>query len=52
MITETHQYRGYDIGTGIYARRPDLPIVSRSTLSTMAPQKEKAVAGAKHRCCS
>jgi hypothetical protein len=58
MTTETYQYRGYDIVpmwqwsswcTGIYASRPDLPIVSRSTLSTMAPQKEEAVAEAKHR---
>ena len=37
MTTETYQYRGYDIVpmwqwsswcTGIYARRPDSPIVS------------------------
>jgi hypothetical protein len=58
MTTETYQYRGYDIVpmwqwlswcTGIYARRPDLPIVSRSTLLTMTPQKEEAVAEAKHR---
>jgi hypothetical protein len=55
--TETYQYRGYDIVpmrqwsswcTGIYARRVDLPIMSRSTLSTLAPQKEEAVAEAKH----
>ena len=58
MTTETYQYRGYDIVpmwqwsswcTGIYGSRPELPIVSRSTLSTMAPQKEEAVAEAKHR---
>jgi hypothetical protein len=57
MTTETYQYRGYDIVpmwqwsswcTGIYARRADLPVVSRSTLSTMAPEKEEAVAEAKH----
>jgi hypothetical protein len=57
MTTETYQCRGYDIVpmwqwsswcTGIYARRADLPIVSRSTLSTMAPEKEEAVAEAKH----
>ena len=57
MTTETYQYRGYDIVpmwqwsswcTGIYARRADLPIMSRSTLSTMAPEKEEAVAEAKH----
>ena len=56
-ILETYQYRGYDIVpmwqwsswcTGIYARRADLPIVSRSTLSTMAPEKDEAVAEAKH----
>ena len=57
MTTETYQYRGYDIVpmwqwsswcTGIYARRADLPIMSRSTLSTMAPEKDEAVAEAKH----
>ena len=57
MSTETYQYRGYDIVpmwqwsswcTGIYARRVDLPIMSRSTLSTMAPEKDEAVAEAKH----
>ena len=50
MTTETYQYRGYDIVpmwqwsswcTGIYATRPDLPVMSRSTLSTMAPQRRK-----------
>jgi hypothetical protein len=55
--TETYQYRGYDIVpmwqwsswcTGIYATRADLPLLSRSTLSTMAPEKEEAVAEAKH----
>ena len=57
MTTQTYQYRGYDIVpmwqwsswcTGIYARRADLPIVSRSTLSTMALEKDEAVAEAKH----
>ena len=57
MNTETHQNRGYDIlhnwqrsswCTAIYARRADLPIMSRSTLSTMAPEKDEAVAEAKH----
>ena len=56
MSTETYRYRGYDIVpmwqwsswcTGIYARSPDLPIMSRSTLATMAPEKDKAVAEAK-----
>jgi hypothetical protein len=55
--TETYRYRGYDIVpmwqwaswcTGIYPTRADLPILSRSTLSTMAPEKEEAVAEAKH----
>jgi hypothetical protein len=55
--TETYRYRGYDIVpiwqwsswcTGIYPARADLPILSRSTLSTMAPEKEEAVAEAKH----
>ena len=50
-------YRGYDIVpkwqwsswcTGIYPTRADLPILSRSILSTMAPEKEEAVAEAKH----
>ena len=50
MTTETYQYRGYDIVpmwqwsswcTGIYARRADLPIVSRSTLPTMALERTK-----------
>jgi hypothetical protein len=58
MITkETYRYRGYDIVpmwqwsswcTGIYATRADLPLLSRSTLSTMASRKEEAVAEAKH----
>ena len=57
MTTETYLYRGYDMVhmwqwsswcTGIYARRADLPIMSRSTLSTMAPERDEAVAEAKH----
>jgi hypothetical protein len=57
MTIETYQYRGYDIVpmwqrsswcTGIYAKRADLPIMSQSTLSTMALEKEEAVAEAKH----
>ena len=56
-ITETYRYRGYDIVpmwqwsswcTGIYPTRADLPILSRSTLSTMAPEKDEAVEEAKH----
>ena len=56
MTTESYQYRGYDIVpmwqwsswcTGVYARRADLPIMSRSTLSTMAPERDEGVAEAK-----
>ena len=55
--TETYRYRGYDIVpmwqwsswcTGIYPTRADLPILSQSTLSTMAPEKCEAVEEAKH----
>jgi hypothetical protein len=35
--------------TGIYARRPDLPIMPQSTLATMAAEKDQAIAAAKHR---
>ena len=46
--TTTSRYRGYDIVptrqwsqwcVGIYPTRADLPILARSTLSTMAPQE-------------
>ena len=56
--TETWQYRGYDIVpirqwsqwcVGIYPTRADLPILSRSTLSTLAARKEDAVAEAKQK---
>ena len=56
--TETRQYRGYDIVpmrqwskwcVGIYPTRADLPILARSTLSTLAPQKKDAVAEAKQK---
>ena len=51
-----NRYRGYDIVptrqwsqwcVGIYPPRADLPILARSTLSTMAPRKEVAVEEAK-----
>jgi hypothetical protein len=54
--TETYRYRGYDIVPmrqwsswciGIYATRPDLPLLPRSTLATLAPEKEEALAEAK-----
>jgi hypothetical protein len=47
--TETRRYRGYDIVpmrqwsqwcVGIYPTRADLPILTRSTLSNLAAQKE------------
>jgi hypothetical protein len=53
---ERCQYRGYEIVpqwqwsswcAGIYPTRPDLPLLPRSTLETLAPQKEEAVADAK-----
>ena len=56
--TETWQYRGYDIVpirqwsqwcVGIYPTRADLPILTRSTLSTLAARKEDAVAEAKQK---
>ena len=34
---------------GIYPTRSDLPILARSTLSTMAPKREAAVEGAKQK---
>ena len=56
--TETRRYRGYDLVpmrqwsqwcVGIYPTRADLPILARSTLSTMAPRKEVAVDEAKQK---
>ncbi len=56
--TETRRYRGYDLVpmrqwsqwcVGIYPTRADLPILTRSTLSTLAPQKKDAVAEAKQK---
>jgi len=55
--THTFHYRGYEIVAqrqwasccaSIYATRADLPLMSRSTLRTLAPGKEAAVAEAKH----
>jgi hypothetical protein len=52
----TSRYRGYDIVptrqwsrwcVGIYPTRADLPILARSTLSTMAADKRVAVEEAK-----
>jgi hypothetical protein len=56
--TGTNRYLGYDIVpmrqwsqwcVGIYPTRADLPILPRSTLSTMAPQKEVVVEEAKQK---
>ncbi|MGA7372452.1 MAG: hypothetical protein WBW37_07520 [Methyloceanibacter sp.] len=56
--TETRRYRGYDLVpmrqwsqwcVAIYPTRADLPILARSTLSTLAPQKKDAVDEAKQK---
>jgi hypothetical protein len=56
--TETYRYRGYEIVpmwqwsswcAGVYATRADLPIMSQSTLATMADEKKEAIAEARHR---
>ena len=56
--TETSRYRGYDIlprrewsqwCVSIYATRSDLPIISRSTLSSLTPRKADALADARKR---
>ena len=55
--THTYHYRGYEIVpqhqwaswcAGIYATRANLPLMSHSTLQTLAPRMEEAVAEAKH----
>jgi hypothetical protein len=55
--THTYHYRGYDIvpqrqwaswRVGIYATRANLPLMSQSTLRTLASRMEEAVAEAKH----
>jgi hypothetical protein len=54
--TETYRYRGYDIVpqrqwsrwcVSVYPTRPNLPLLTRSTLRTLAPQKRDAVTEAK-----
>ena len=56
--TDTYFYRGYEIVpkrqwaywcASIYATRADLPLIARSTLRTLAPRKEEAVAEAKRK---
>jgi hypothetical protein len=55
--TQAFHYRGYEIVpkrqwanwcVGIYAMRADLPLMTQSTLRTLALRKEEAVAEAKH----
>ena len=55
---ETYKYRGYEIVpmwqwsswcAGVYATCADLPLLTRSTLATMADEKAGAVAEAKQR---
>jgi len=50
--THTYRYRGYEIVptrqwaswcVSIYATRADLPLMTRSTLQTLASRKEEAV---------
>ena len=54
--TDDNRYRGYDIVpmrqwsqwcASVHPTRADLPILPRSTLNTLAPRKEDAVAVAK-----
>jgi hypothetical protein len=56
--THTYHYRGYEIVptpqwagwcASIYTTRADLPLISRSTLRTLAPGKAAAVAEAKQK---
>jgi hypothetical protein len=55
---EVRKYRGYEIVphrqwsqwcASIYTTRPDLPLLTSSTLRTLAPRKGEAVAEAKQR---
>jgi hypothetical protein len=54
--TQTCRYRGYDIVpkrqwsswcVGVYPTRADLPLLLRSTLQTLTPRKQDALAEAK-----
>jgi hypothetical protein len=55
---EIGKYRGYEIVphrqwsqwcVSVYATRPDLPLLTSSTLRTLAPRKKEPVAEAKQR---
>jgi hypothetical protein len=55
-MSESCPYRGYEIVprrewsqwcVSVYPTRPDLPIMSRSTLRTLMPEKDEALAEAK-----
>ena len=55
-MSESCQYRGYEIVprrewsqwcVSVYPTRPDLPIMARSTLRTLMPQKDDALAEAR-----
>jgi hypothetical protein len=55
-MIHTYRYRGYEIVptrqwaswcVSIYATRSDLPLLTRSTLRTLASRKEEAVSQAK-----
>jgi hypothetical protein len=58
MQPEKSRYRGYQIETrrewsnwcaSVHPTRPDLPILARSTLSTLSSHKEDALAEAKQK---
>lgn len=57
-ITDTYRYRGYEIEpvrelsqwrARVHPTRADLPMLRRSTLHTLRPYKEDALAAAKKR---
>jgi hypothetical protein len=57
-MTESCEYRGYEIVprrqwsrwcVSVYPTRPDLPILSRSTLSALMSRREEALAEARKR---
>jgi hypothetical protein len=55
-MSEIYQYRGYEIlprrewsewCVSVYSTRPDLPLMARSTLRTLMPRKDEALAEAR-----